>query len=534
MYVVIHLVPRSCGFIALLLLAMQPCEVGATTYRVDRLTTFGLNWDPSINNNGDIVYTKVIEGIYSINSLHDGPLTTDDRWKRHPKINDQGTIVWIQDVEAFDSSAPNEVYLRENGQVSLLIGGDGHTRFGADINNRDQILWSQQDPDGVNIYRSNLDEIVPELIAGGRDPGAPAWFGASLNDNGEFVYRVVELDAFDHPVGNGELHRGVFSNFRGYLVEPEQLEFFGDPVLSNTGELAWYARDENGLYQVFHLLPGGEPEPVSHAAKIDCTATEPDCREGARWLGLNDHGVVVWTQKDGVGNWNIYRATPVPDRDDDGIPDAIDEFPDDPERFVGGRFVAVRYVAVGQAADIQVSQDGLAADATEAERALVGTRLVVPASEFAEDVVLTLKAGSIARGSRLNAPFGQWTTLGAAVEFGPDGTTLGGASRLTLPYDPALLAQVLFGSTRVARIDGDGTVRILLPTQVDPFGIVTVSPGHFSQFVVVGQSLSTSGGGGGCVAARREARKGGGVAAALLLVAPLAVASCSRRRVARG
>lgn len=532
MHVSSRSVRRWCLPIALVLVAMSARTAAATTYRIERLTNSGLNWDPSINNNGEIVYTKVIEDIHSIYSIDRGPLTTDDRWKRYPKINDEGTVVWLQDAETFESDAPDEIYILRDGNISLLIGGDGIHRFGADINNSGEILWSQQDPDSVNIYRSDIDVIVPELIASGDDPVAPAWFGASLNDQGEFVHRVVELDAFGHPIGNGELHRGIFSNLRGYLVEPAELEFLGDPVLSNTGELAWYARDENGLYQIFHLLPEGEPEQVSHATKINCSATEPDCREGARWLGLNDDGVVVWTQKDGEGKWNLYRATPVPDRDADAVPDALDAFPDDPDRFVEGRFAAAGYVPLGQSVDIQVVDASLSDDATEVEHALVGTRLIVPASALDQDLILTIRAGSIGPGSRVSTPLGERLALGQTADLGPDGLRLGAGSSLTLPYDVGLLSEVLIGSLRVARIDADGTVTLLPAVQSQGLGLITVSPGHFSQFVVVGQTLSTGGGAGGCVTAR-TGRSGGGLAAGLLLMAPLAVASWGRRRAAR-
>jgi hypothetical protein len=342
---------------------------------------------------------------------------------------------------------------------------------------------------------------------------------------------------------------GIFSTTRGQLTD-FVTEYFNVAV-NDSGIVVWYASDENGVFQNYCL----------HEGNIVQITTGP--REN-RWLDINDNGEIVINATDLDGARQVIKLIPtegvgcvadgtlpidpmlvlhpeIRDSDEDGVPDVLDAFLDDPERFADtdgdgvadaedpDRPVITAFVARRAAFDRTIGEDDLSDPQSPGQHGLLGARLQILSGSMPEPAVITAGVGDLAPGDRVPGLAGNAVALGYSIAFGPDGTRVGAGTTLTLPYDAARLSEVLVGTLQAVRIDADGTTTVLPLVQPQTFGRATVNPFHFSQFVVVGQTLA-AGSSGGCAAARHTTGANR-LGSTLLLLSPLLMVVARRWRV---
>jgi hypothetical protein len=524
-------------------------------YRVEQVTDVGGGvFYPAINNLGDIAYARVIGEFFQVFLLApDGALTQvteGDFHHRFPQINDHGEIVWNREITLVPEFRLNETNVRG------VVFDDGTTQERADINNDGEIIWHQStflepdDPKPTGQTHSTIANggVVIPAHSLGDGPNE----SSAISNSGEIVYRGVAED--EVLVGlDDELKRftdsGLYSTTRGTLLEEVDEHVY---VSVNTaGTVVWYGFDDQRVSQVYCLHDG---------VAVQIT-TGP--REN-RWSDLNDHGEIVINATDLNGARQIIKLTPtegvgcvedgtlpidpmlvlhpeIRDSDEDGVPDVLDAFPEDPESFADtdgdgvadpedpDRPVITAFVARRGAFNHTVNEGDLSDPQSPGQRGLLGTRLQIPAGSMPEPAVITARVGEFSPGDRVPGLAGNAVALGYSLAFGPEGTRVGAGTTLTLPYDVARLSEVLFGTVQAVRIDGDGTTTVLPLVQPQSFGSATVNPFHFSQFVVVGQTLS-AGSSGGCAAAPHPTGANR-LGSTLLLLSPLLTVAVARRWV---
>jgi hypothetical protein len=414
------------------------------------------------------------------------------------------------------------------------IGEQGH-QFRGDISNSGEVIWQQTDLVDSElrqqVHSTTRGVVVPADSLGGGPNESSA-----IGNSGEILYRG------ERPIGASRFtDTGIYSTTRGpVLVEEDEHLFLS---VTDTGTVTWYGIDAYGVFQLYGL----------HDGQVQQITTGP---RPTRWSDINDQGEIVFLSHDLNGAYQVFKLTPtaegdlpidpmlvlhpeIRDSDDDGVPDVYDAFPEEPAAFADSDGDGVSdsqdddrpFVTafVGDALDWTIAADDLRDPADDAQSGLIGAGMSIPGRSLDKAFIVTADLGDTAQyypGGRLVAGGRDQLILGWPLRLGPSGTNLAQDATVTLPYDLSLLSEVLFGTLRVARIDDDGTVTPLASLDSGLAGTVTVSPGHFSQFVVVGQSLS-SGGGGGCTAARGGADSGG--AAAVLLVPLMVLAACRLR-----
>gem|GEM_PF-4041073 len=392
-----------------------------------------------------------------------------------------------------------------------------------------QIVYVQSDTGvGFQIHLFSFVDGDSVVVPFDAEPARPIQ-GVAINDSGEIVWA---------PQASGTVSLGLYST-EGHFVIEEVAEHWA-PAMNNLGEVVWYQRDDGGTWQIYH----------SDLGQIT------DGPQDKRWPEITDSGEVYWVGKDLQNTFHLFHAVSDPagmlpvdpflafneankDSDGDGVPDRLDAFPDDPENFADtdGDGISDKEdpdrplitVFVGDGLNRTLTEADLRHPGSAPEEGLIGAQLQLPARAISDGVIITADVGNTASyfpGGHLVAGGREQLIVGWPLRLGPAGTDLAPAATVTVPFEVARLSEVVFGTLRVARIEDDGIVSLLASADSGVSGVITIAPGHFSQFVVVGQNLS-AGSGGGCAAATGEATSGG---AAVWLLVPLGVVAAARLR----
>lgn len=483
-------------------------------------------FNPTVSSSGELLYsTQDDAGVLQVFSETRGQLTEGDGNKRFPKISDVGDLMWIEE----GTDGLSHIFVRRTAGSTVEIGDPALPRFAGDMSDNGQIVYVQSDPGvGFQIHFFSFADGDTVVVPFDAEP-APPIQGVAINDSGEIVWA---------PQSSGTVSLGLYSTERGFVIE-EVAEHWA-PSMNNLGQVVWYQRDHGGTWQIYH----------SDLGQIT------DGPQDKRWPEITDSGEVYWVGKDLHNTFHLFHAVLDPagmlpvdpflefneankDSDGDGVPDRLDAFPDDPEKYADtdGDGISdsedpdrpLMTAFVGDGLNRTLTEADLRDPGSAPEEGLIGAQLQLPARSISDGVIITADVGDTASyfpGGRLFAGGREQLILGWPLRLGPSGTSLAPEATVAVPLDVARLSEVLLGTLRVARIEDDGTISLLASADSGVSGTVTISPGHFSQFVVVGQTLST-GNGGGCAAATGGATSSG--AAGWLLV-PLGVVAAARLR----
>lgn len=513
----------------------------ALGYTIEQVTdTPGGVFAPAINNLGDIVYSWQIDGVFQVFLLTDDgeltQLTEGSGHHRFPRINDLGEIIWQHDV----TGGPQTVESNKRG----VIGDNQYDHTRGDINNDGEVIWTQYDyfEPGKTTPSGQVYSSVRGLAVPAKSLGDGPNESSGLGNTGEIVYRG------ERPAGESVFtDTGIYSTTRGVLLEETDEHVYLSVNIAGT--VVWYGVDDEGVFQVYGLFDG-EVQPLTTGPR------------DSRWPDINDAGEIVFLGKDLHAAFQVFKLTPttednlpidpmlvlhpeIRDSDDDGVPDVFDAFPDDPAYFAdtdgdgvpdgqdGDRPLITAFV--GNTLNRGITESDLRESTDEAQSGLIGARVSIPERSLDKAIIVTADVGDTASyfpGGHLVAGGREQLIVGWPLRLGPAGTDLAPAATVTVPFEVARLSEVVFGTLRVARIAEDGSISLLASADSGVGGTVTISPGHFSQFVVVGQTLS-SGGGGGCVASS-TGRIADDTSSLVLALLPLLVAAMARRRIDPG
>ncbi len=237
----------------------------------------GGDWGPSgisINSLGEVIWSQ-FDQVTELNQLFSslrGQLTSDNTGKNSAAINDLGDLVWVEYVYvnginsfavkgniggqlvevATSSNGIGKVDLNDLGEVvwtqndamntsqvysnlrgQLTSGTIDH--FNPSINNRGDVVFSQLDPTGQQIYKLAAGDSLPTVVTSGNtDHRSP-----SINDIGEIVWAESGTDSFSRLV----------STVRGILVSASDISTID---LNNCGDLV-YAAFVNGQPALYRL-----------------------------------------------------------------------------------------------------------------------------------------------------------------------------------------------------------------------------------------------------------------------------------------
>ncbi|ORJ53140.1 beta-propeller fold lactonase family protein, partial [Geothermobacter hydrogeniphilus] len=184
---------------------------------------------PSINNSGDVVWERY-DPTYNqslVEGLINGELTFVAQDGEHPAINDHNEVVYL-------GYPDKEIYSSRRGQLTH----DGIFKMAPDLNNRGDVVWSQNG----DIYLLAFGSKKPVPVANGSQGNAP-----SINDAGEIV--------FERYTNSGTR---LYSNQRGLLTGGCPLA--GDQReagLNNCGDVIFSAMNAgpSRLYQLGEESP---------------------------------------------------------------------------------------------------------------------------------------------------------------------------------------------------------------------------------------------------------------------------------------
>ncbi len=251
----------SLGFTALMVYNTPK----PTSYIITEVTPdFKSRGKASINNNGEIVWEEIVNGVWQIVSNTRGQITTNNTEHSHAEINDAGEIVWMER----DAADYYQVVSNTRGQIT---SGNKH-HMSPVITNSDEIIWSED----VGGYSQVMSNTRGQLTSGNVNHSEPG-----INSSNELVW-------MSRIGGNDQ----IFSSVRGQVTFDSYWHW--RPVINDHGVMVW------------HIYPGGG------GAQIEVS------NYGVLTSGVNDHfnpsindnGVIVYDL--GVsGGYKIMMATPV-------------------------------------------------------------------------------------------------------------------------------------------------------------------------------------------------------------------------------
>ncbi len=268
------------------------------------------DWHPDINDDGDIVWEQELGDVASNVMLYRNGETiaitndpVDSLFQNSgPKINNQGTIVWSKiDTYAACGDVPAELWLYENGQARQLTNL-GQSNQAANINDRGQIAWTRYDfcqwPWASKIYFYPNDPAAADQFVLLTEDHYQAQ-GVFINNTPEVTWSYLQR----HPDGPStrplQLWRdGVITTALPY----------GRPGRINDRGQILYGRTPTGIY----LFSDGRDYFI--AGSDDVPAPGQD---------INQNGDILWTDWYGFPHifddeLQLLRRMPIGDLDCDG------------------------------------------------------------------------------------------------------------------------------------------------------------------------------------------------------------------------
>jgi hypothetical protein len=269
---------RTLGAVTTLVVLLSVSAAGQVPPRYEIVTidpdpTF--NYYPRMNNHGQIVYSAWFDGfnhdaidIFLYDNGETIRLTDDDTFDRLPDINDAGQIVWCRAVEGPDT--PPQIVLWEDGELTQLTFDDRPNR-GPRISNLGHIVWKRymgEAPNGamtMDLFFWDGQEIQ-RLTYTGEGSAGIANQGHDINDRDQIVW--TEYDFSVNPWTSRVMMWDDGETTQ--LSPPEQLEPQG-PSINNPGSVTWDSYEGAWLWrdgEITFLTDWGTPNAINDRGEI--------------------------------------------------------------------------------------------------------------------------------------------------------------------------------------------------------------------------------------------------------------------------
>jgi hypothetical protein len=284
---------------------VQVIPAGAVKYQFTQITNSGNNHNPSINNNGQIVWEKWGSAtrlmLYENNNV--SQIATDNSgYFMWPRINNKGQIAYI---------AEGRAWLYTNGssqQLGNSLSLNGSYYDSPDINDKGEVVWMSLINNICSLCYYNSQGVTNYLSLYGQFP--------SINNNSHIIstsgyyyhdgnYEKITNSTYSN-VGINDLDQivwqtGQYPSSDIYLYSKGNIrklnnnnEYNVNPRINNAGNVVWTCWD--GITSKIYLYANGMINYI-------CEGFEPDIND-------NNQIVYAWGNSSNSIPYNIYFATP--------------------------------------------------------------------------------------------------------------------------------------------------------------------------------------------------------------------------------
>ena len=251
-------------------------ERGRLTYSPQ----YAINRQTAINDSGEVVYVSysaVTGNTYDILSTERGPVTNDPMWEWQPDINNSGEIVWAQKIPEVGNLQKWEIWSNIKGQITYNNVNDEFPS----INDEGEIVWQHWDGNDYEIVSNirghitdnDVEDIRPDI----NNLGTIVW----LSNNRKTIVGmysvsetkvVIDINPQKYPniinlKAGGFVSVAVLTTgeIDALQLDPGSVKFGPDEVLATRYRVKDVDRDgDEDLVMYFRIQQAG----------IDCSNTE--------------------------------------------------------------------------------------------------------------------------------------------------------------------------------------------------------------------------------------------------------------------